>query len=468
MAGEKRLAARIPVMMVGLAASAAGGCAPMIGADWDRYTSGEGGTHAWTIDIGEAGDQGGERVTVDDDGNVLIAGYFHEYLDFPTQSRGGADGFVIKLSHAGKPIEQKTFGGTDWDSCSAVEHDAYGNVIVAGWFEGTIDFDGVTLISEGRTDAFVAKLDANMNLLWVKTISGMDPEFVWGLGVDSQNDIVVAGEFYRTVTVLDSTTAMTSAGQTDIFIAKIDALGNHIWSKHFGGSDHQKAFDLAITPGDDVVVVGYSWGTASFGEAVITATELFDAFVAKLDKATGEPKWAKIFGDSGNQVFKSVAVDHQGNIFVAGDTGGPPRLGGSSLHYAGGIDVIVGAFDPDGKHLWSHSYGDAGDQLASAVAVDEAGNVLVSGSFASSIDFKGPLLEPRGEDDAFLAKLDRTGETVWAKSFGGAKSQRAADVAVDALGTIALTGSFEDSIELEGNTLTSAVDLDAFVIKLRP
>lgn len=506
-----------------LAALASVGCARIIGADWDEYcvpcyegpalTEGVGacrsgcqeanvcigqvlpaaercatadvdescdgvatctGAHEWSIQIGQGEYDHANGITFNSEGSVLVAETFAK--EAGTTGTDGleqywSNGFIVKLDPDGDRDWEKVFGLSDVSDYfyrSAVARDSDNNVIMAGSFEGTVDVDGTTLISHG-VDVFVAKFDANSTLLWTKAIGSSEYVSVSGLSVDSKNNVVVAGSFDGTATVLDSTTTMTSTGSEDIFVVKLDPAGNHVWNNHFGdASFDQAALDVVVTPDDDVIVVGMFRSTASFGATVLTATDRLDAFVAKLDKSTGEPWWANAFGGPDDQKFSGVAVDDKGNIIVVGDTGGPIDLGGSSLNYAGGTNVVVGAFDSEGKHLWSHSYGDAGSQYAGGVALDQAGNVLMVGTFSGSIDFREPLLKSRGGTDAFLAKLDSSGETIWAKSFGDAMDQKAVDVDVDALGTVALTGSFNGSIEFGGGTLTSVTASDTFVAKLRP
>ncbi|WP_438007291.1 hypothetical protein WME89_00305 [Sorangium sp. So ce321] len=432
------------------------------------------GEHEWSIRIGENGENGdkeGLGVAFDGEGNILVAGSFTGTLG-STPSLGSNDGFITKLKPSGDTYANwpRTFGGPGTDHCSVVARDADNNVIMAGTFDGDANIGGTSFHSQGSTDVFVAKLDPQGNVLWVASINGGNPELVYGLAVDSENNIVVAGEIGTTATLVDSmarTRRMNGLGGGDIFVVKLDGAGGLLWDSHFGNSSHQAALDVAITPDNEVVVVGRSSGNLDFGRFVLSATDQ-DAFVAKLDATTGEPSWAKIFGGSMDQEFAGVAADREGNIVVAGSTRGVINFDGLFSAYAGGLDAVVAAFGPDGRHLWNHSYGDGEDQKVLGVAADQAGNFLLVGEFEGSLNVLAPPLASRGSHDAFLVKLDPAGETVWAKPFGRDMDQRATAVAVDALGTIVFTGRFSGSIDLGGDVMTSQVGHDAFVARLQP
>ncbi|WP_437798175.1 SBBP repeat-containing protein [Sorangium sp. So ce693] len=436
------------------------------------------GAHDWSAKLGGNGDQIGVDVTFDREGHILVAGAFSTSLDSvgsqgaPVGSLGAYDGFVVQLGPGGARGWSKAFGGNGSDFSTRVALDKNGGVILAGTFENTLNFDGASLTSAGSSDVFVAKLDAIGGLDWIKTIAGPSVDRVYGLAVDSNDNIVVAGSFTDSADVLGGQRMggnhLASKGGEDIFVVKMDALGNLAWSRNFGDTTAEVANDAAVTPDGGVVLVGRIAGRVYFGTTLLTA-QGDDAFIAKLD-GSGTPLWAKMFGDTMSQEFTAVAVDAKGDIVVAGSTGGTINFDGAPRRYAGGNDAVVAAFNAEGKHLWNRLYGDARDQKALGVAVDQAGNVIVVGEFESAIDFgaPSPKLQSLGGNDAFFAKLAPNGDTVWAKSFGDASEQRARAVAVDELGAIALTGSFSGRIDLGGEPLMNTGGPDAFVAKLQP
>ncbi|WP_437609639.1 SBBP repeat-containing protein [Sorangium sp. So ce834] len=417
----------------------------------------------WSTKIGEGGEQYGHDIAFDREGNLLVVGRFTGNVGFAT-SQGSTDAFVVKLGPTGARIWGKAFGGTGSDVCTRVAYTNDG-VIVAGTYDNTLRIDGSSLGNDGGTDVFVAKLDTNGDLDWMNKISGPAADTVHGLAVDAEGNIFVAGSFTDGAKVF-GVEDLNSAGGEDIFVSKIDAAGNHVWSFNFGNRSEQVALDAAATPDGGVVLVGSLAGEMNFGNTPIIPRG-YDAFLVKLDR-DGVPRIAKSFGDDMAQEFVSVAVDAQGGIVVAGSTHGTMNIDGSTPPYRGGADAVVAAFDAEGKPVWSRQFGSQDDQRALGVAVDQAGNVVVVGEFARSIDLDSRHLESRGDKDAFLAKFMPDGTTAWAISFGDAMTQSAADVTVGALGVIALTGNFDGSIDLGGAPLTSVGGRDAFVAKLQP
>jgi outer membrane protein assembly factor BamB len=112
-------------------------------------------------------------------------------------------------------------------------------------------------------------------------------------------------------------------------------------------------------------------------------------FLAKLD-ASGSPLWSKSFGDMENQQGAGMTVDSAGNVLIAGTFASTVNFGGSTLVASGNDnDIFVAKLDANGEHLWSNRFGDSSDQFGASIAVDSAGNVLLTGSFTGSVSFGG-------------------------------------------------------------------------------
>lgn len=182
--------------------------------------------------------------------------------------------------------------------------------------------------------------------------------------------------------------------------------------------------------------------------------------------ACSQHLWSAIFGGEGPQSTSAVASDSQGNVYVLGNFDGSIKFGDVALISAGTTDVFLAKLDPDGHHLWSKQFGDPAIQGAAAMAVDAADNVVLAGSFSGAIDFGGGALASAGGDDVFAAKLDPGGQLVWAKRYGDASSQTAADVAVDGAGNVVLTGGFLGALDFGNGSLVSAGNSDIYLAKL--
>jgi hypothetical protein len=252
-------------------------------------------------------------------------------------------------------------------------------------------------------------------------------------------------------------------------VVKLDALGGCAWSIRPGDFEtQQEAQDVIVDSSDNIIVLGNFRGTIDFGGEPMTSAGELDIFVAKLD-AAGVRLWSRRYGDALWQGGSTVATDSVGNVFVAGPFEGAMNFGGGDLVSSGGYDIFVLKLDPSGNHVWSKRYGDTLDQSA-GVAVDADGNVYLAGNFRGALDFgAGVLLTESGDGnpDMFVAKLDATGKALWGQQFGGPGTQRAGHLAVDPSGRVAVIGTFEHV--LEGTSLVAPPgEVHSFVANLHP
>ncbi|MCH7548513.1 MAG: SBBP repeat-containing protein [Candidatus Krumholzibacteriota bacterium] len=207
----------------------------------------QGLTHAWSQRFGDANiQQQGRGVTVDSNGNVLVTGYFEGSVDFgggPLASAGSEDIFVAKYDASGVHQWSQGFAVASAGRGHGVAVDASGNVAVAGRFAGTVDFGGGNLVSAGFEDIFVAKYDASGVHQWSQRFGGTGRDVGWAVAVDAPGNVVVTGRFLGTVDFGGGN--LVSAGASDIFVAKYDASGVHQWSRRFGGTKFDKGQGVA-------------------------------------------------------------------------------------------------------------------------------------------------------------------------------------------------------------------------------
>jgi hypothetical protein len=286
---------------------------------------------------------------------------------------------------------------------TAIATDTAGNVLVTGGLSGSADFGGSTLTSAGGTDVFLIKLDAGGAYLWSKSYGDPNGQYARGVTADTAGNVLVTGYFYGSMNFGGA--MLTSAGNSDIFVVKLDTAGNHMWSKLFGDANGQSGYSITTDAMGNVLVTGSMAGTVDFGGGPLVGAGGSDIFVVKLD-AAGNHVWSKRFGDANSQIGYGVATDATGNVLVTGYFEGMVNFGGGSLASAGGSDIIMLKLDTAGSHLWSRRVGAGGDDVGNSVATDAMGNVLVTGYFDGSVDFGGGLLTSAGGGDVFVVKLE--------------------------------------------------------------
>jgi hypothetical protein len=295
---------------------------------------------------------------------------------------------------------------------------------------------------------------------WSSRYGGPSDDRGQAVAVDQSGNIYVTGYFIDSVDLGGG--VLTSAGVHDIFLASFTRAGKHRWSKRFGaGTIHDRGEALVVDGQGNVVVTGEFKGKASFGGQTLTGAGERDVFLASFTPA-GDHRWSKRLGGAGYDYAQALGVDGSGNLALAGLFEGTVDLGGGELKSAGGYDIFLASFTPEGKHRWSHGFGASEDDYATAVAVDASGNVYLGGTFQMSAGFGGAELSSAGASDALLAKYSPSGAHLWSKRFGGQLDDAGPEVVVGDPGVL-LAGHFEGTVDLGGGDLTSAGGWDIFL-----
>jgi hypothetical protein len=293
-----------------------------------------GGTVQWAKLFGGALAQAGTGIAVDRQGAVLVTGRFEGTVDFggqPIQSGGGQDAFVLKLTAAGDHVWSQGWGDGQQQAGTGIATDSSRNVIVTGWFAGQIQHDLLQLGPADDIDVFVAKLDPAGGLLAGTMEGGPGDDRPSGVAVDSRDYFVVTGQYQHQPDF--GFGALPDAGfEPNIFVVEYEpTVGNHVWSKGFGGAATQIPSGVAVDSHDDVVLTGLFSGSFDFGGPLLTSASVQeDIFVAKLDK-DGAHLWSKRFGDGAFQFGKAVAVDRCDEVLTTGLMYGSFSFGGDTL-----------------------------------------------------------------------------------------------------------------------------------------
>ncbi|MBI4702542.1 MAG: hypothetical protein HY744_15590 [Deltaproteobacteria bacterium] len=398
---------------------------------------------------------------------VVLVGSFESSVDFGggvQVNAGSRDGYVARFGSDGKHLWSKRFGDAAAQDCRAVAVDAGGNAVVAGDFAGSVDFGGGTLLAKSSRDLFVAKLDPAGKHLWSKRFGASGEHAALAVASDPKGAVLVTGWVKGAIDFGGG--PQDTLGHQSLFALKLGPDGSHIWSAIYGG-DAAEARGLAVDGSGNAVLAGRFEGSADFGGGQLASKGGADIFVAKLD-ASGKHLFSQRFGESDVQEANAVAVGPSGSIVVAGAFQGKLALGGKTLNSGGSADVLVAALAPDGKVIWGNGYGGPSDQIARAVTLDSQGLVLVAGELQGKIDFGGGDLVSAGQNDAFLAKLGPDGKHLWSKRFGFGAAERANAVAVDGSGHPVLAGIFAGTIDFGGGLLSSMGGDDIFLARFDP
>jgi hypothetical protein len=459
-----------------------GACSAVM--DRDRSVTalfGTPGHGRWVRQIGGAGWEYGSGVTTDGDGNLIAVGLFSDSLQIGATtliSAGNYDVFVVKVNGlTGNVIWAKRFGGLEYEGGNAVRTDASNNIYVTGSFAGSVDFGGGELQAAGTKDMFVLKLTAAGGHVWSRQFGGVEREFGDSLAV-RDNAIAVVGTRSQPAAIGGSILPDFGANYTDIYIVMVTTDGEFVWSKSMGGPSWDSALGVALDSSGNVVVSGKFAGTVDFGGSLLTsATSNSDVFVAKYAGSTGAHLFSRRYGGTEEDRGSSVAVDAMDNIVVTGFFGGIADFGGPVALVAVNTDAFVAKYTLAGAYLWAKSFGargatSPGIAIARSVALDPAGDVVLTGQFCGTISFGGAEISSAGvcsagAEDIFAVRLAGADGGHLNSVRAGSRAE-APHITVTANGSLNLVGHFDGFAELGSHGLTSVNGDDAFILALSP
>lgn len=268
----------------------------------------------------------------------------------------------------------KTYGGAMEDTAYSVYPTSDGGYIIAGITNS---------MGAGDLDGYLVKTDSAGNVEWDQTYGTEYADGFMDVLETSDGEYIASGwtaEFFI---------------PTDYWLVRIDASGDVVWEKTYGGGYNDTAFTMLPAYDGNCLVVGYTWSFGTGGTA--------DAWVLEFDPATGDTSWAKNYDPgrpeaSGEFFISGCQASDQGCLFV-----------GSSVNLQADYDVYVVKTDSAGDVIWGRVY-DWGsfDRGISACQAHDGGYLAVGHA------------NPTGHSDVLILKLDEAGDTVWTKLYGGA------------------------------------------------
>jgi hypothetical protein len=370
----------------------------------------------WAIDGTDGNYDVVKDVFVDSAGNTYACGNFDNTLTIQTitinsNSATQKNGFLAKFDANGNIVWLTPIHSLDLVSCNALTVDKSGNVYVVGKFKGTPTFYGSTNINlpiASNTDAFLANYDVNGNVIWAKsTLGSTNRENAKDVCVDD-NNVYVIGHFFIDCDWNPSPGPILNAsGQNDVYVCAFDNSGNFLWQQSYGSSSQDAGKTIAVLNNKLYIAGFYASAFTLPGTPNITLPSFGgnDAFIAQLNKFNGNTLWAIRAGGIGNEDVNSLVVIND-KLFAGGFTDNLFTLGMLNFIPSGAADAFIAKLDTNGVISNLYNIGGSGGDTIFSLTVDGNNNLIAAGSFANSVDFGGSSLTATGTSNMFVAAYD--------------------------------------------------------------
>lgn len=373
----------------------------------------------------------------------------------------------------------RTAGNSVSDGGQSVVTDLSGDVICSGLFEKTINFNSlnknISLTSNGNNgyyDMFVVKTSNSGSIKWAKNIGGNNAAIAsYKMVVDTFKNIYIAGIFTGKVDFDPSANVFelsTNGVNSDIFLMKMDSIGNFIWAKSIGSSEYDYCKSMTIDKScSNVYIVGNFGGAVDFNPSPAVDMKYSfgqnDGYISKFD-INGNYVWTQTFGSKNFDYVGDISISAKNEILLTGSVSDTAyfenkqyKLYSKSL----GVFGFIAKFNSNGKYLWAQLIGD-GECHGVSISNDDADNIYVEGYFYSFVNFnyKGTQVykSSQGGADVFILKLKSNGDFIWVKSFEGILEEGTREMYVSPSGNIYSLTIFQTTYST--NTVYNKVDFD--------
>jgi hypothetical protein len=252
-------------------------------------------------------------------------------------------------------------------------------------------------------------------------------------------------------------------GLEDIFISKINTNNETVWAKSLGSNDRDKITGFRLFEDSLIYFSGVFWDNITFD--TISLSAIGNAlFVAQLD-SSGNAKWVnKIYGN-GSKTINEGVTDNNGNYYITGSFSANLYFPNDTLTAQGLEDAFVAKYDKNGLFLWAKSIGYQRYTEATGLTVNNIGAVYIAGQFNGRVIFGNDTLWASALDfDLFFAKYDANGNLIFGKRFGGIYDNTNPKLALGIFGKVAMAGTFVGLLNFDQTSIqTSGLDSDIFL-----
>lgn len=323
------------------------------------------------------------------DGGFAIAGYKNSVDGDASMNHGAYDMWLIRIDSVGTLLWEHSYGGSADDDCFDMIATADEGFLLTGM---SASLDGDVTVNHGGLDGWLVKVDSAGILEWQKTFGGSGEEYFYQAEQTNDGGYITTG-----FTSSGNGDVSNLIGITDVWVVKMDALGNIQWEKTYGGTQDDRSYAIAALANGDFVVAGK---TASSDYDVSGLHGNYDLWVIGINNA-GNLLWQKCVGGTNSDYAWDASAASGNGCIISGETFSND---GDIYSYHNSGDAWLVRIDSSGNLLWNGTYGGNQEEWARRVRQDDAGNFI---SICRSLtQNNGDVSGGHGSDEFWLIKVN--------------------------------------------------------------
>jgi|GEM_PF-1917955 len=357
------------------------------------------GDTLWTRTYGDTSGQTSHSVVQTSDGGYAVAGL--------TGGFNTPDFWLIKTDSNGDTVWTNTYGTTDKEEAYSVKQTSDGGYVMVGWVSE--DTSGYSIYN-----LYVVRTDVNGDTIWTWRYEGHDYAYIYDVEETPDSGFVLVGKTGQYLMDYNA------------YLIRLDPNGDTLWTRVYGGPDHQEGYDVELTLDGGYVITGHTGSCPDY-----------DVYLIKID-ANGDSLWGHTYGDTLIDSGWSVKTTVDGGYIIAGCT---------EYTTPGTLDAYFIKTNSIGDTIWTRMYGGPYTDEARSIYETISGNYIATGYYGPS----------DRDTDIYLLKLDINGDTLWTRQYGGMSWDYGYSVIQAADGSFLIAG---------GTNSFGAGQYDAYLLKI--
>lgn len=392
------------------------------------------------------------------DGHFYLAGEFLDTTQFVEKmliSSGGTDIFLAKYTPEGTVLWANKIGAADYDYVQKVITDAAGNLIMAGYFYGDTQIGSDHYTSYGSQDVFIAKFSPEGAFIWSSRAGGQSADYVTGLALDTQQNLVISGYYYGSLNFGDTT--LVSSGSSDIFLAKFNAEGDLLWAMSAGGSSSDQCRSASCDPEGNILISGSFYYDITLGDTTLSTLNPVGVVVARY-LPNGQLDRAFQLDGTYLSSENYVIADRDGGFYLTGNFSELIHFGSHTFDAGEfDQDIYLAKYGSACENLWARqAYSASSDQVI-GIDIDVNNNAYITGHYLDTIQFEQvslPYTLCCGSREIFIVKYNSSGGVLWGQQISGARAS-IQSTALNSENKLLLSGLFTEEVTFGALKLTN-------------